>query len=434
MPTSNTLSIPNRNATAKRIMILGGGFGGFHTLLQLMSNVKNSDNAKITIVSDENYFLFSPLLHAVAAGGIETRHITFPIRRLSSNDKFTFIQANVERIDLDNLTVTTNLGTFDFDYLVLALGGITNTEQLEDIVREERKIFFIKTLYDSMLIRNHVLKVFELASTNKNTEYQRQLLTFVICGGGYTGVQMASELRDFINRSLLKFYRSIDPSSIRIMIIETTSRIVGDLHAKLCAYATETVQRLGIVVRLESRVTGVWKDRIEINGSEMLPTDTLIWATGVVANPKVADLNVSRDAMGRVVVNEFLQVNNFPQIYAVGDCAHFLDPQSSFATPPRAHNAVRQAKIAAYNILADIRGEHMKAYRPNNSGEVVFLGATKAVFRFYGFRMYGRLAYFIGLVGYSLLIKGFYSRIRVIIDWVLFSIFGRDTTFLRQIE
>ena len=138
--------------------------------------------------------------------------------------------------------------------------------------------------------------------------------------------------------------------------------------------------------------------------------------------------------MGRVVVNKFLEVQNFPHIYAVGDCAHFLDPQSNLAIPPRAHNAVRQAKIAAYNILAEIRGENMKAYRPNNSGEVVFLGATKAVFRFYGFRMYGHLAYFIGLVGYSLLIKGFYSRIRVIIDWVLFSIFGRDTTFLRQIE
>lgn len=239
MSTTRTSNTQFLNMKTKRIMILGSGFGGFYTMLQLISDLKNSDNARITIVSDENYFLFSPLLHAVAAGGIETRHITFPLRRLSSRDKFNFIQANVTKIDLDNRAVTTNLGTFGFDYLALALGSVTNTEQLENILREQRKVFLAKSLYDSMLIRNHILKVFELASAEKNAERQRKLLTFVVCGGGYTGVQVASELMDFINRSLLKFYRSIDPQNIRVLIIESTSKIVADLHPKLCALRNE---------------------------------------------------------------------------------------------------------------------------------------------------------------------------------------------------
>ena len=432
--TANS-NVITEDKDAKQILILGSGFGGFYTLMRLLSWTKPSDNVKITLISDENYFLFSPLLHAVAAGGIETRHTTFPIRRMKQRNKFEFIQSVVEKIDVQKRAVITNMGVFEYDFLVIALGGISNLPQIDHIVQEERKIFTLKTLYDSILIRNHIIKVFELASVKKNLACQKQLLTFVICGGGYTGIQMACELRDLINDNLLQLYHSIDQSNVRIIIVEQSDKIVRDLHPKLASYALKAVNRMGIEIKFNAQITRIWRNRVEINETDIVPTDTLIWVTGVVANPRVAELDSEKDGLGRVAVDEYLEVNNCPNVYALGDCAYLVaDPQSGLAVPPRAHHAVRQAKVVAQNILAQMRGEKKKIYVYSNSGEVVFLGASRAVFRFLGVRICGRFANVLGLLGYSLLIPGGgYNRIRIIMDWLLYSIFGRDSTFIRQI-
>ncbi|MBI2908953.1 MAG: FAD-dependent oxidoreductase [Chloroflexi bacterium] len=412
----------------KKVLILGSGFGGAYVLRHLVPALNRNENVETTMVSDENFFLFSPLLHEVAMGRIETRHIAYPIRRLHWRDRFNFVQAAVQRIDLSAGKVTTTRGTLEFDYLVLALGSVTDMSGLES---PGENVFTLKTLRDSMLIRNHVIGLFEQASSERDPEWQRQLLTFVVAGAGYTGVQLVAELRDFIYRHLARFYRTIDPNDVRIILVEARPKIVANLDVKLGAYVMNQLQQMGIQVRMGSRVTRVWEDCVEINGVERVPTKTLLWLAGVVANPRIAELNAERDSIGRVFVNEYLEVPDLPGVYAVGDCAHFEDPRTGRPIPPRAHIAVRQAKIVAHNILADIRGRDRKPYRYSGSPEIVSLGASKAVLRFHRLRVYGFLARLIWLVGYSSLVTGRYNRIRIIMDWLLSLVFGRDTTYLK---
>ncbi len=415
----------------RKVLILGSGFGGTYALRHLVPSLNRDENVETTMVSDENFFLFSPLLHEVAMGSIETRHIAYPIRRLHGRDRFNFIQARVEKIDLNGRKVITTMGTLDFDYLLLALGSLTNMSELNVV---KGAVFTLKTLRDSMLIRNHIISVFERASAEKDQKRQRQLLTFVVSGAGYIGIQLVTELRDFVFRNLIRFYKTIAPENIRIILVEAEPKIIAPLHTKLSAYVSKCLQHMGIELRLRSRVTCVWEDSVEINGVEIVPTSTLVWVTGFLANPRIAELDVAKDSIGRILVNGYLEVPGVPGVYAVGDCAHFEDLRSGRPIPPQAHTAVRQARVVAHNILAEIRGKDKRPYRYSNPVEMVSLGASKAVFRFHGLRLYGFPARLIWVGAYSLLVTGTYNRIRIIIDWLLSVIFGRDITYLKLKE
>ncbi|OGO45783.1 MAG: hypothetical protein A2Z05_02905 [Chloroflexi bacterium RBG_16_60_22] len=412
----------------RKILILGSGFGGTYTLRYLVPALNRNENVETTMVSEENFFLFAPLLHEVAMARIETRHIAYPIRRLHWRDRFNFIRASVSQIDLDARRVITTAGTLDFDYLVMALGSVTD---MPDFDSAGGNLFTLKTLHDCMLIKNHIIGTFEQASTEKDPEQQKQLLTFVVCGAGYTGIQVVTELRDFIQKHMRKYYQSVDPSAIRIVLVEAEHKIVKDLHLKLGAYVMKQLRRMGIEVRLASQVTQISGDTVCINNTESFPAGTVIWVAGVVANPRVAELKAETDKIGRVLVDEYLEVPGHRRVYAIGDCAHFKDPGSGRPIPPRAHTTVRQARIAAHNILADIRGRDKRPYLYSNTAEMVSIGTSKAIFRFRGLRVYGFPARLIWLAGYSLLVTGTYNRIRVIMDWILSFIFGRDTTLIK---
>lgn len=413
---------------SRKVLILGSGFGGTYTLKHLVRSLNKNENVETTMVSDENFFLFSPLLHEVAMGSIESRHIAYPIRRLHWRDRFNFIQARLEKVDIKARKVITTAGELDFDYLILALGSVTDRSKLDTMAEN---VFTLKTLRDSMLIRNHIIGVFEEASIEADPETQRQLLTFVVSGAGYTGIQLLTELRDFIYNHLLRFYKTINRDNIRIILVEIEPKIMAELHTKLGAYVMKQLQRMGIEIRLRSQVTRIWNDGVEINGAETVPTSTVIWVAGVVANPVIAGMDVEKDNIGRVMVNEYMEVPGHQGVYAVGDCAHFTDPASGKPVPPKAHIAVRQAKVAARNILAEIRGEDKKAYKYADTMEIVSLGTSKAVFRFYGLRLYGFLARLIWIGSYSLMVTGTYNRVRIIGDWLLSLVFGRDTTFIK---
>ena len=425
-------SIPKElHVGSKKILILGSGFGGTYCLKHLVRSLNKNENVETTMVSNENFFLFSPLLHEAATGSVETRHISYPIRRLHWRDRFSFLQAEVQKINLETRQVITSGGALGYDYLILALGGITDTAELPS---QEDNVFTLKTLRDSVLLRNHVIEVFEKADVHREPQRQQQLLTFVVAGGGYVGIQLITQIRDLIHKSLVKSYREIDPANIRIILVEAEAKIVAAMHTKLGAYIMRHLQKMGIEVRLKSRVTRVWKDRIELNGSEIIPASTLIWVTGIVANPRIAELNAEKDILGRLRVNEYLEVPGFPGVYAIGDCAYFEDPQTGRAIAPRAHIAVRQAKTVARNLLSEIRGRDKKPYPYDNSIEVVSLGDTQAIFRFHGLRFYGLPARIVWAVAYSLLVTGSYNRLRILTDWFFAWLFGRDTTFLRLRE
>lgn len=422
-----TATVRKLQVTQRKVLILGSGFGGTYVLRHLVPSLNRNENVETTVVSDENFFLFSPLLHKVAMGAIETRHIAYPIRRLHWRDRFNFVQGNVEKIDLAARKVTTSRGTLDFDYLVLALGSVSAVSELKS---PGKNVFTLKTLLDSMRLRNHIVGLFEQASVETDPLKQKQLLTFVVSGGGYIGVQLVTELRDFIYKTLVKVYNTVNPYNIRIILVEAKPKIAAQLHTKLGTYVMKQLQDMGIEVNLRSQVTHVWDDRIEISGEETVPTSTLIWVAGVVASPQIAELDAEKDDIGRVLVNEYLEVPGVPGVYALGDCAHF-EHTLGRAIPPRAHTAVRQGKVVAHNILADIRGRDKRPYHYSNPVEMVSLGSSKAVFRFLGVRLYGFPARVVWLVAFSLLVTGTYNRLRILGDWLLSLVFGRDTTFLK---
>lgn len=413
----------------RKVVILGSGFGGTYTLKHLVPSLNRNEHVETTLVSDENYFLFTPLLHEVALGRIETRHIAYPIRSLHWRDRFNFVQSTVEKIDLKSKKVLTTAGILDYDYLVLALGSVTDTTAIHS---SGENVFTLKTLNDARLIRNHIIGVFEKASIERDAERQRQLLTFVISGAGYTGVQVVTGLRDLVYGSLPRFYKAIDRSKIRIVLVEAAPLITAELHTKLGAYVMNYLKEMGIEVRLLSRMTCVRENAVEINSSESIPASTVIWVSGVVVNPIIAELKVAKDSMNRIMVNEHMEVSEAPGVFAVGDCAHFKNPRSGRPIPPLAHTAVRQAKIAAGNILADIRGLHKKPYQYSKPPDMVSLGTYKAVFRFRFIRLYGFLPRFILVMAYFFLVTGAPNRIRIVMDWLLSLVFGRDTTFIRQ--
>lgn len=413
---------------SRKVLILGSGFAGTYVLRSLVPSLNRNESVETTMISDENFFLFSPLLHEVAMGRIETRHIAYPIRRLNWRDRFNFIQDAVKKIDLEQRKVVTASGVHDYDFLVLALGSVPD---LSELATSSPIVFTLKSLHDSMRIRNHIIEVFEQALVERDQVKRRKLLTFVVSGGGYKGVQIVTELRDFIRRTLLKLYRPIKPEDVRIVLVEAENRIVADLHTKVGAYIFKQLTTMGIEVRQSSRITRVWDDGVEINGSERMETETLLWVAGVVSNPRIAELDVEKDSIGRVFVDPFLGVPKFPGVYAAGDCAHFEDPLSGQPVPPRAYTAVRQAKAIAHNILSEIRGGDANPYNDGRIPQMVSLGASRAVVRFRRLQLYGYPARLAWLTAYALLIAGSYNRIRVLMDWLLSSMFGRDTTFLR---
>ncbi len=407
-----------------RVLILGGGFGGVYTALHLEGALRKQP-VDITLVSRENFFLFTPLLHEVATGGIETRHIAYPIRSLRGKRRFSFIQAEVEAVDLEEKMVRTDRGLLPYDYLVLALGSVTDTRQLPATAPH---VFTLKTLNDGMVIRNHLISLFEEADANPGEEGP---LTFVVAGGGATGVQFIAEMRDFIFRFLLKNYPRVDPKKVRLLLVQNQDRLLEDMHPSLAAYALSVLRKKGIEVWLGSKVTRVLPGAVEINGEEIIPTRTLVWTAGVRASPVVEALPVEKDSLGRVKVNRYLEVPGFPGVYALGDNASFINPATGSPLPARAHIAVRQPRVVARNILADLFGGRKRPCPVPWMAQTVSLGSRGAGMELLGLRLFGLPARFLWLVSYLLLVPSVYVRTRVLLDWLLALIFGRDTTLIR---
>ncbi|MCL4535026.1 MAG: FAD-dependent oxidoreductase [Bacteroidetes bacterium] len=410
----------------KRVLVLGGGFAGVYTTLHLERALGRRPDISISLVSDENFFLFTPLLHEVATGGIETRHIALPIRRLRGKRLFSFVQAEVLSVDLASRTVHTSRGDMQYDVLVLALGSVTDRRALPG---PDSRVFTLKTLRDGIVLRNHVIRMFEAASAMEGDP--APLVTFVVVGGGTIGVQLVAELRDFIYGSLLKEYTKISPESVRVILTQSDERILPEIDPELSSIARRVLEKQGVEVLTGTQVTRVRPNCVELNCGRVISTHTVVWAPGIVASPVVAALPVEKDAIHRVIVNEYLEVPSYPGVYALGDNAHFDDERMGQPLPPTAHIAVRQPKVVAANIVAELEGRPKQPYRYRHMGQIIALGPRSAVAEIYGFRTHGFLTRLVRMVAYSAVMMGRYNRIRVFTDWLLGLFFGRDSTLLR---
>jgi len=416
-----------------RIVILGGGFAGMTTASSLERVLGAERSISVTLVSDSNALLFTPMLAEVAGSSLEPTHISSPLR--TSLHRSVFVRGRVEAIDLEarvvHLAADTRSAARDipFDQLVLALGAVSNTMGLPGV---QQNAFDFKSLFDAMRIRNHVIDMFERASHEPDPQQRQSLLTFTVAGGGFAGVELIGALNDFA-RGMLAVYPSVGPDDLRLILVHSRDRILPELSAGLAAYALEGLRARGVTFKLGDRVAQAEPGLVTLASREAIHTATLVWTAGTAPNPLLANLPVERDRRGAVVVEDTLAVKNQPGLWAVGDCAAIRDARSGEACPPTAQFALREADTLARNIRASLSGQRLNPFHFNALGVLCVLGhhhacaeLTVPFTRGRTLRFSGLLAWFMWRGIYLSKLPGPERKVRVMTDWIIELFFPRD--------
>jgi len=361
----------------KRLVILGGGFAGVAVLNKLQERFQTGVSVDITMISKDNYLLFTPMLAEIASGMIESRHIVTPFCNRSR-----FYCADVESIDLKNRNVkirssvlapisgTQNSITdstkkngmsLSYDYLVIAVGSETKFFGMSDV---EQNAFTIKTLYDAIRLRNHVIYLLEQVDqllpesdniSNVFKQSQKEILTFVIVGGGFAGVETAGELNDFIRDSIKYYYHNIDKNKIRVVIVQSGNRLLPEMSEELAQFALEKLHKSGVEVILNSRVVGATEHSVKLKDGNIIHTKTIIWSGGVAPSSLVSSLSCMHDSKnGRIIVDKYLEIPEYNGVFALGDCAFIIDPNTGNPYPHTAQHP-REASRGLHKLLLLLR-------------------------------------------------------------------------------
>lgn len=406
--------------TPKRVLILGGGFAGLEAAETLEKIISDKDCVDVDLISKDNYLVFTSMLAEVVSSSIEAKHVVIPLRECLK--KTTFKELEVRSIDLDKKIVkgyhfhsreTFNL---EYDYLILAMGSITG---YHNVPGAEENSFPLKNLADAMVLRSHVIDMFESADLEEDPEVRKRLLTFAVVGGGYTGIEVAAELNDFVSFSR-RFYKHVKPDEVKVIVIDPGDRIMHEMSDGLADYGLKLLKKRGMEFRLKTRVAGVTKESVEIQDGENIETHTAIWAAGTAPQPVLAALPIA-DKRGRIEVNEFMEVAGYPGVWALGDCAQIPDPHSGKPYPPTAQHAIREGSRVAHNVAAAIKGkdDEKRAFVFTTQGMLAPLGHRSAVADIKGIKFSGFFAWLMWRAIYLGKLPGWDRKIRVAIDWFL---------------
>ncbi len=394
-----------------RIVIVGGGFGGLSAAVGLSGAA-----ADVTVVDSRNYHLFQPLLYQVATAGLSPAQIAQPIRSvLRSAQNVRVLLGRVTGIDKDKRTVTIGDRTLDYDYLVLATGAMHAYFGHDDW---ERVAPGLKKIDDATAIRRHILVAFEDAEAMAAHDgARRKLLTFVVVGGGPTGVEMAGAIAELAKVVLRHDFRDIDPGEARIVLVEAGSRVLPAFPPKLSAAALKSLERLGVEVRFGTPVTQCDEDGVTI-GSERLEAATIIWAAGVAASSAATWLGVEKDRVGRVVVGPDLTVPNHPEIFCIGDTAEAKGGDGQ-PLPGLAPVAKQQGAYVARALRARLAGRPAPPpFRYHDFGTMATIGRRSAVADFGWISFSGTFAWLLWCVVHVMFLIGFKNRLVVMLDWL----------------
>jgi NADH dehydrogenase len=413
-----------------RILILGGGFGGVYTAMELEKRLRRAGvDAEIALVSRDNYLVFQPMLTEVISGSVGITDTIAPIRRLCPHtDLYT---RTIEGIDLDNKVVTTSSGfrprpyQLEYDHLVIALGGITNFTGQKGLA--EHAIPF-KYLGDALIVRNRIIHALEEADIEPDPDLQRALLTFVVAGSGFSGVEACAELNDFV-RTAAGSFRNIQPKDIRVVLL-AGSQILPELPRDLGDYAMKLMEKRGIEIKMNSRLAAASPDSATTQSGEIILTKTLISTVPPAPNPLVDALPCKKEK-GKLVVNEFLEVPGFEGVWALGDCALVPDGVTGQPCPPTAQHATRQAACLADNIIATLQGKPKRAFAFKALGKLGALGHRSAVAEVFGVKFSGMLAWILWRAIYLMKLPGHDRRLRVSMAWFLDFFMKPDIVQLR---
>ena len=440
----------------KRILVLGGGFAGVECSLKLESYFGNNSEIEITLVSENNFILFTPMLPQVASGTIETRHIVTPIRTLIK--KIKFYEGKIKYVDPHGKSVALygtneNRGMLiHYDFLVVALGSQTNFFGMKNV---EENSYQMNTINDAILLRNRIIDLMEQAENETDPILRKALLRIVIVGGGFAGVETAGELNDFIS-DVSEYYPSISENDVKVTLIEATTEILNGFPQKLANFAKEKLVERGINVILDAGVTSFDGKEVLLKSSsksnKVLLSDssqqkghsrlveinsissrTLVWTAGVTPIDLVKE-SLFRTHKGRILVNEYLQVPQFPEVFAIGDCSTFDPALSMKPFPPTAQIAEAHAKIAANNLKELVCGGKMTKFDYSWKGQSAIIGKRTGIASFFGINISGFLAYLLWRNLYLSKIRSSDKKFRVWLDWTLDLFFKRDISRLKIIE
>jgi NADH dehydrogenase len=402
-----------RMAENKHIVVLGAGFGG----LTFCKHFRYP-TARVTLVDRTNHHLFQPLLYQVATAGLSAPEIAQPIRSILSNrPDVTVLLDQVTDFDLANRTVVLERDRLQYDYLVLALGGCTSY-----FGHPEWEQFApgLKSLDDALRIRSRVLLAFERAETTTDTAEQERMMTIVIVGGGPTGVELAGAFAELARNVLKRDFRRIDPTKAKIILIEASPVVLSHLPPVLAETATRQLQKLGVQVRVSTRVKEIRKGEVELDTGEVIRAETILWAAGVSATPLTSKLGVELDRAGRVKVNPDLSVPGHPEIFAIGDMALVLEKDGK-PVPGVSPAAMQMAKHVARIIEDELALGPGKAPRPAfkywDKGTMATIGRSAAVAWVGKIKISGFLAWLAWLFVHLIFLIGFRNKIAVLLQW-----------------
>lgn len=418
-------------STAKpRVLILGGGFGGMYAALEFERALERGANVDVTLVNHDNFFLFTPMLHEVAASDIDVTNIVSPIRKLLC--KVTFFHGEVESIDLEQKRVGLSHGhdkhchALPYDHLVLALGASTN---FFDIPGLAPRAFTMKTLSDAIALRNHLIANLEEADFECGASLRTGLMNFVVAGGGFAGVETIAAMNDFL-REAVRFFAHLREDMLRVILVSAGPVILPELGEKLGTYAQRKLTEQKVEIHANCKVTAVTDHDITLSDGTTVTTNTLVWTAGISPHALLGTLPCPK-TKGRVLVNEYLEVPGWSGVWALGDCAMVPDRKTGAFHPPTAQHALREGRVAAQNILATVQQGWKRPFVYSTIGLLAPIGKRTGVANILGINFSGFIAWWLWRTIYLLKLPRFEKKVLVALDWTLDVLFSKDLVHFR---
>ena len=397
------------NGTLPRVVIVGAGFGGLRAARALAKSP-----VRVTLLDRNNYHLFQPLLYQVATASLSADEIAQPVRAILGRQRnLDFRMAEVRGVDLDERVLDTSGGPIPYDMLVLAAGGVTNTFGLELV---ERNGLGMKDVADAQAIRSHILRLVEEALDEHNPARLRAMLTFVVAGGGPTGVESAGAIAELVHNVLPRDYPGEHLSQARVVLLEAAGRLLPAMPESLADHTLRTLQQKEVEVRFGAAVSGFDGRVVQLKGGEEIPARTLIWAAGIKAAGLVSALPLDKGSQGRVKVEPTLQVPGRPEVFVIGDAAYLLDAEGQ-PLPMVAPVAMQQGELVGRNITRILRGEVPRAFRYRDPGTMATIGRSQAVAHIGPVKLHGLIAWLAWVAVHIYQLVGFRNRLAVMMDW-----------------
>jgi NADH:ubiquinone reductase (H+-translocating) len=409
----------------KHVVILGGGFGGVYAAIEFEKTLARDADVDVTLVNRENFFLFTPMLHEVASSDLDMTNIVNPIRKLLR--RVEFFHGEVLSIDLEQKQIRVIHGqtrhghTLPYDHLVLAFGSITNFYNLPGLAE---RALTMKTLGDAIYLRNRMIAHLEEANFECAASLRKPLLTFVVAGGGFAGVETIAGMNDFL-REALSFYPHLRAEMLRLVLVHSGQEILPELGERLGRYAHEKLSARGVEIRTGAKVVELSDDEVCLSDGRRITSSTLVWTAGTAPNPLLATLPCQTKG-GRVLVNECLEVPGWPGVWALGDCALVPNPLTGGSHPPTGQHALREAKAAARNVTAAFRGTAKQPFRFKTIGQLAAIGRRTGVARILGINFSGVIAWSLWRTIYLSKLPRIEKKVRVVLDWMLDLLFSKD--------